>query len=310
MLSPTRSCEVDAFSSWTDYLRQRAIAKGKTPIFINLDETSVSMSAPGAVGMIVKKRWWGNRTRPRQNISRSLLRSMVTHVGLCCPRTDIQAALPQIFIGNRKCFTNRLMSDMKGVLPRQVQFWQEQSSWNTSALMVKILSELAVAMAAWPELQIILVLDVAPIHFTDAVLKAADVLNIWLCYVPAKCTWLLQPLDTHVFSPYKAYLKRAYRDAKDCCGKVAPAAWANTLVLVATKFMCGRSWLKAFEKTGIIGNRLRLTRDVTAVVGAENLSVREHVHVPSIATLAKIFPRGRKVPYWYLIRRPQGRSFR
>ena len=209
---------------------------GKEPLFVNLDETSVPRASPDAVGLIASKRWWPGDARPCQKITRKDRRTMVTHVGMCTHRTDVQPLLPQIFIGNFYVFTVALMAAMAAVLPSNVKFWRERSSWNNSALMLHILRELSAALAGRPEFQIILVLDCATIHLTLAVIRKAAELGIWLLVVPPNATYALQPLDTHVFSPYKAFLRRAYREAKDERGVVTLLAWAQTSISVATHF--------------------------------------------------------------------------
>ena len=75
--------------------------------------------------------------------------------------------------------------------------------------MLQVLTEIAIVLAEFPGFQCILVLDCAPIHLTSRVLRMASDLGIWLLPVPARCTFLLQPCDTHVFSPYKAFCEEA-----------------------------------------------------------------------------------------------------
>jgi hypothetical protein len=301
--------KVGKFWEWSDYLRQCARDADKEPLFVNLDETAVSMCSPAAKGMVVTKRWWRGQVRPGQSIPRSVRRSMVTHVGLCTHRTDVQGRLPQIFIGNERIFTQRLMGAVSDLLPPKILFWRKKSSWNTAALMVQILNEISHALEAFPKVQIILVLDCSKIHLTPAVLKTAADLNLWLLVVPARCTWLLQPLDTHVFSPYKAFLRRAYRDSKNAEGQVSPEAWAQTLVDVSTTFLCGRTWEHAFCQTGILGDRSRLTRDLAAAVGD---MPRQQGTVQSVSAglIRNLLPRRHVFSYWQFVRRPNRRRFR
>ena len=53
------------------------------------------------------------------------------------------------------------------------------------------------------ELQPILLLDTAKMHFSTAVLQACSRTRVWPVLVPASTTWLLQPLDTHAFAAYR-----------------------------------------------------------------------------------------------------------
>ena len=232
---------------------------------------------------------------------------MITHVGLRTHRTDLQGRLPQIFIGNHYCFTPAFVDHVGQVAPSRVKFWRRKSSWNNNALMCDILLEIALALNSFPGIQPILVMDCAGIHLTAQVLRTASALEIWILPVPARCTFLLQPCDTHVFSPYKAFLKNAYRASNDGTGSVTQEAWARDLINVATTFMCGRHWAAAFEETGLIGNRARLTREVASIPVPPVVSP---AHMPTVTVVRDMIPRNRRVPYSQLLSGPLGREVR
>ena len=252
---PFSVTQVSGFWSWCDWLREQAVAIGREPLFLNLDETAVSLSSPDAVWMVVHKRWWPGKTRPVQRIPKSKRRGMVSHVGIVTRNSTVQGRLPPILVGNTRCFTPQMISAAQRTAPAKVKFWREKSSWVNAEIMLDILREIALAMSEFPEFQPILVMDCVQIHLARKVLDRAAVLGIWILPVPAKCTFLLQPCDAHVFSPYKAFLRRAYRDCKTDEGIVTPEAWMQNLVDVATKFLCGRTWQHAFEQTGLLGDR-------------------------------------------------------
>ena len=302
------SAQVHAFWTWADWLKQQAAQFGREPVFINLDETAVSKAHPDAIGMVVSKQWWPGPVRPQQKVPKKDLRSMVTHVGLCTHRTDLQARLPQIFIGNPYCFTSELVDHIAQVAPGKVKFWRRTSSWNSSKLMCTILLELALAVAGFPEVQPILVMGCAGIHLTTEVLRAASAFGIWILPVPARCTFLLQPCDTHVFSPYKAFLRNAYRRLKDASGQVSREACAQSLVDVATRFLCGRRWSDAFYETGLLGKRERLTRDLASVVVPP---VPSAALMPTVTAVREVLPSSRRrPPYSLLLSEPRGSQMR
>lgn len=288
----------------------RAMLSGREPLLVNLDETSVCRASPDAKGLIVAKRWWPGNSRPGQGISRKDRRAYVSHVAMITHRTDIQPLLPQILLGNWNIFTLPLMAALAAAaLPPTVKFWRRRSSWNTSALMLDILQELCNALAHRPEFQIILVLDCATIHLTLAVVRKAAELGIWLLVVPPKATYALQPLDTHVFSAYKAFLRRAYRDAKDGHGRVSPFAWACTLVAVCTEFLNGRPWESAFVQTGLLGNRRteRLDRELRVL---PSRLIEPTNAMPQYLTLRACWPANRFLPYGQLLNAALGRAIR
>lgn len=140
-------------------------------------------------------------------------------------------------------------------------------------------------------------------------MRNAAELGIWLLVVPPKATYALQPLDTHVFSPYKAFLRRAYRDAKDGQGSVSLLAWAMTLVSVCTEFLNSRSWESAFVQTGLLGNRRteRLDREL------RDLPCRllePSNAIPQYMTLRSFWPGNRFLPYGQLLNGALGRALR
>lgn len=182
-------------------MRQQASVDGKEAVFINLDETNVSLCFPDAKGMVVQPKHWPAGQAPKQSILRNTRRSAITHVGFITHRSDVQGKLPHIFIGDRRCFPTTLLEAVAVEIPSNIKLWQRTSSWNSSEIMLDILTDVSIAMSCFLTAQTILALDVAPIHIGAAVAEKARSLNIWLVFVSAKCTWLLQPLDTHVFSP-------------------------------------------------------------------------------------------------------------
>ena len=239
--------------------------------------------------------------RPSQKISRSNLRRMVTHVCMSVGDTSLQPQLPQIFIGNHKCFSPENMASIATEAPPNVQFWRKKSSWNTSELMCEVLKELAKVVEKHPAKQFILALDCASIHITRAVLKTAKDSNIWLLMVPARCTWLLQPLDGFTFSPYKAWLKNIYRASKNPQGHVSDLAMLRIFVRLCKEFLNSRKWELSFLCTGLVGDRTNLSRDLKALrVSAKNKPTKPLLPPPK-AVLEGLWPSNRTVPYELLL---------
>lgn len=192
--------------------------------------------------------------------------------------------------------------------PAKVKFRRKKSSWLNAEVLVEILLEISLAMVEFPEFQPILVMDCATIHLSKRVLERAQVLGIWILPVPAKCTFLLQPCDTHVFSPYKAFLKRASRECKSADGVVTQQAWLQNFIAVARKFLCGRTWQHAFQQTSLPGDRSHLTRDLAAL----ELQPAPQLHAaraPALQTVRELLPKDRRVPYRQLLSEPRAAPF-
>ena len=78
-----------------------------------------------------------------------------------------------------------------------VHVWRNgEKAWNNNILTHRILQVISNAVSHRADLQPVLILDVAPCHIHEAVMRKARSLGIWLVYVPAQVTSLVQPLDT------------------------------------------------------------------------------------------------------------------
>lgn len=290
------------FHSWSEYLQQQAVAAGKEPCVLNLDETAVSMASTNSIGLKVGKRWWPNsKIRPHQKVPLGKRRRLVTHCCISVGDSSLQPELPQVFIGNHKCFSPADVATVQAEPIGNVQFWRKKSSWNTSELMCEILTEVSKVFEKHPGKQAILALDCAPIHITRKVAQKAHDLGIWLLVIPAKCTWLLQPLDCFTFSPYKAYLKNLYRSSKDGTGKVSDICMLRNFVKLSKSFLNSRKWERSFLGTGLLGDRSNLTRDLKALGVPPSSPPTKPVLPPPKAVLEGLFPANRKVHYDLLV---------
>jgi len=183
-----------------------------------------------------------------------------------------------------------------------VEFWRGVSGWNSVEKMEWILAQIRNAMLEFPDMQTVLLLDVAMCHIHPRVAAAAERLGIWLVFVPAKLTFLVQPLDVYALAPYKACLAKLFAEKEDEHGVLDALSWLQCLCKAATTFWCARKWLPAFEKTGVVQTAGALTVEL------------EHAGVPRVAQIPfmppsredieAIFPRGRFVPYVSLFWHP------
>ena len=99
-------------------------------------------------------------------------------------------------------------------------------------------------------------------HLAPPVLRAVGAAGIWVLPLPAKMTWLMQPLDTHVFAAYKASIRRRYVQhlADDATGRVSTAKVLEIALAAAAEV------LPAFAVNGLafahngFGSQQRLLR--------------------------------------------------
>ena len=88
----------------------------------------------------------------------------------------LQKCLPQILIGNERCFPRRLLLSAQAALAATtVQYWRRKSSWVNGPIMVQALEELAKALGPLrlsDSKQIVIVWDCCRVHLTEEVLRA------------------------------------------------------------------------------------------------------------------------------------------
>ena len=101
------------------------------------------------------------------------------------------------------------------MLPSNVFVRRQVSGWNNKEQHKVILTILMKVLAPFLDTrQPILSFDAVPLHLEPSVIELLGELNLWWFLIPKKLTWLLQPLDTHAFQWYKAYMRKACQSAR------------------------------------------------------------------------------------------------
>jgi hypothetical protein len=129
--------------------------------------------------------------------------------------------------------------------------------------MVRFISLLAKHLEPFREqYQPILLLDCCSAHLSAAVLAAASNQGIWIVIIPARLTWLLQPLDVYIFRNFKRELQKHFRRLikESIDGRVSDHAWLLCVTRVAATFLSSLSWRRAFVLTGATGAQDSLSR--------------------------------------------------
>ena len=247
----------------------RNVPSGKTPLFINMDETSVGLAYPGQKGNVAQK---VRTTRPRpgtytEKASLSVRRGNITYCAFIASDTNVQRLLPQILLGNQKRFTRKILRAAWQDQPPFVQTWTAESGWVNHNIMKKIITVLHNCIQEiTAEYQIILVVDAARCHIHRDIVNHACRHDMWMLYVPAKMTWLLQPLDAYVFAGFKAHLKQQYADPHYTpeATSMPTINWLRRLWTSIEHKVHNMDWKHAFAKVGLMNQQ----RDMSAHVAA------------------------------------------
>ena len=105
-------------------------------------------------------------------------------------------------------------------------------------------------------------------------------------------TWLLQPLDTHVFALFKRTVRSAVQRARceaDVCGHVVQQVLL-ALCEAVEAVLLGRGWASAFESNGFGSEQAGLSQRVLQSLALETVPVVPRGR-PSVESLRHCFPR-------------------
>ena len=201
-----------AWKLWNHAARTAAEA-GRPLLRINLDETRIPFHHTLPAGIQTKRKPTNlagllpRRHRVVQHVGLGRQRAGFTLVALMCDDVSLQPRMPQILLGNESLFKATTVAALRPTLPPNIVLWRRKSGWVTKDLMQDILREICGALGARTTThQVVLLLDTAGVHICPKFLRAASLKGITVQYIPAKLTWLLQPLDTHVFARFKRFL--------------------------------------------------------------------------------------------------------
>jgi hypothetical protein len=265
---------------------------------INLDETAICLYQGGGKGNVFLHKKDHGAEAAVERVSRGKRRTFLTHVAFVCDNAAIQAVLPQIVIGNEATLPAAALEALRSACPSNVRLVRQKSSWNDSRLCAIIVRILAFALRPFRDwFQPLLLLDAVRLHFAQVVLNACNNCGIWLLLIPAKTTWLLQPLDTHVFQSFKAFLRGAYQKARVDAGRcdLSLAEFLLCLYRAIKAVLEDRHWGDAFTKNGFGCCQLEVREYIKRQIQIEG-PVEVSASRPSLVQLQSVFPRRTVVP--------------
>lgn len=279
------------------------VAEGRSVLRMNLDETSLCLYQGDVKGTI-----FGSRKRGPgelvQKVSVGKRRCCLTHVGLICDRPYLQPLLPQFIVGNEATFKERDMRLLRAACPTNVHIVRQRSAWNNAELMMCIIRRIAVVLQPYAaELQPVLLFDASRIHLATDVLRCCLAAGIWPIVVPARMTWLMQPLDTHCFRMFKLLLGKAAQGARGdtADGQLSVAGFLSCVCHAIRHGLQGHAWAHAFDSDGFGGQQAGLSAYAQHVLGLGG-AVRVPDSPPTEELVAMCLPRRARVPIHVLLR--------
>ena len=225
-------------------------------------------------------------------------RRYMSHIGVICDREDIQATLPQFVVGNAHTLLARQIAALRRGRPLNVRLIRQKSAWSNGRLTANLVRHIAAALDGRSgrarDVQVLLLLDAAKIHFTLAVLRACKAANFWLVIIPPRLTFLIQPLDTDAFALYKSVLLDAYQEARsrsaNADGDLSMAEFLPCIDGAIQSVLEGRPWAAAFDRDGFgagqraLGDRVKTRLQLGGAVAVPSSR-------PSDVQVRRCFPR-------------------
>ena len=263
---------------------------------INIDETNVKLVPQERAGHVSKRAYrLFVRGRPMgRNASLSAQRSTITHVAAMCDRADIQTLLPQVVLVGANQLSEERLDRIRMDAPACVRIWRYPKAWVSNAVMVRYMKLLAKCLREYRHTyRFILYVDVLKAHICPAVLRAASAANIWICVVPAKMTWVLQPCDTHLFALYKRMLTDEFqrRSGLTSTGEISWELMLESLWHVISVLLQGRDWSQAFAAVGILDGQAHLSKRTQSKLSYERPPPLEDSSLPTLSDFELIFPK-------------------
>ena len=226
-------------------------------MYINLDETAIERLIGRRHGNVVVC----SSSSPHHTLLHERLRRQDTHghltlVALATPDVELQPHLPQIFLTKDARLTRAERAKLEALAP-PLRWFRGSDGWITSQNMPSVLTFIRrEVLRLRPSHEIVLVMDCAAQHLAGNVINHCRRLRLHVLFVPARMTWLLQPLDTHIFGKLKRRLHALQLLARSTApqGVLERAAWIDILSEGVQQVLVAGLANDGFHANGVLGD--------------------------------------------------------
>ena len=226
-------------------------------------------------------------------------RSAVTHVAAICNRTVFQRLLPQVVLVGERQVTAAGLAALRLASPDCAHIWRCRTGWMTAAIMVVYVRLLGRCLRDFRDThRFILYFDALRAHLHPTVLRAAANAGLWVCVIPGKLTWALQPCDTHLFASYKRLLGEEVqrRSGLTAAGDVSWEIVLGAVWHVVTTLMHAKDWSHSFSAVGIANEQQLVSARTRRKLRLGPAGVAVGRNLPTLSDLTHIFPKGAIIP--------------
>ena len=247
--------QANAYFQWGNYLHDQCLAQGRTPLYINLDETPIPLTFEKIRGNVAGA--YKEVQPPRLEVPRALTRAYMTLVSCICDRPEVGHLLPHVLLIGSKQLTLANYATLKGLCPDNVYVLRKKKGWNDIVQHIAIVRLLAKCLeSVLGTYMVIFIFDACKLHLAPEVLDEIADQGFWFMPVPPHLTWLLQPLDVAAFGLLKKYLKDAFLKIMIPGGMPNPVATMSRTVFDAIRdILVARNWDYVFDLVGARGHQ-------------------------------------------------------
>ena len=260
------------FLQWSQAICGDAGRRGRAVLVVNLDETAVARVVAHRRGHVVVRRCpEASSAGHYERISRRESHGHITVMGAVCSDATLQPLLTQWLLPKDAQMTRAEKAVLAALAP-PLRWLRGTTGWVNDASLCTILTDLRrTVRAARPDCDLVVVWDAACQHLAAAVLAHARRLRVRLLLVPGRLTWLLQPLDTHVFALFKRTMHETQlqcrAEAPD--GTLPPTQWLRIVETAIRKVLVERTWSASLRANGLTGDTAALRPRISRALGCQ-----------------------------------------
>lgn len=262
---------------WYNFYEQGVLAQGRSVLRLNIDETSIQCCEGRGLGTVFRTR----QARLKSTIPKNVRKRFISHVAVVCDCAAVQKQLPQYVVGNKITFLLRDWEMLQRVVGDQIVICRcpllfccaervavpvrrQDTAWVNALLFARIICHIGRVLKPYlDQYQPILLMDALPTHVARPVQLALRAAKILPVIVPARLTFAMQPLDTHVFLTMKCLLREMF-DAQRIGGEHHARKTLMVDFVIAlrntVRIVFGdRCWEQSFDENGYGWQQSRIT---------------------------------------------------
>ena len=192
-----------------------------------------------------------------EHVTQAKTRTCISYCAIIASEPLISAILPQILIASRRNMSRSLEQFSDVMLGVRTHLWVRESAWLTQEVFLEILDLVLDALEPYNDFfDFVLVFDASRVHLSVDISRKLFMAGVRIVVVPAKLTWLLQPLDTHVFANFKNNLRKHLQKVRLNApqGQLNDRQWIQAVAHCINE-MANVDHARSFHRNGMMGRQ-------------------------------------------------------